>query len=114
MSPPSNPLSRREERGAIGAEGARVSRRGRCFGRMTALLWVKSSCSLLTLVTHFKKVMPRQWAYLTSRLAFTLARFHLLVEWDRIPVDEWAVSTSLSLPSVCKTSPKGYISLGLT
>ena len=37
--------------------------------------------SLLTLVCHLKQVMPRGWAYVQARLAFTLAAFNVLVQW---------------------------------
>lgn len=44
--------------------------------------------SMLTLVCHFKKGMHRAWAYFESRLAYTLAMFNLLVQWDGLQVDE--------------------------
>jgi hypothetical protein len=34
-------------------------------------------------------VMHRKWAYFMSRLAFTMAMFNILVEWDGIQVDEF-------------------------
>jgi hypothetical protein len=34
-----------------------------------------------TLVCHLKKVMHRGWAYFQARLAFTMAAFHVLVQW---------------------------------
>ena len=43
---------------------------------------------MLTLVSHFKKVMHRKWAYVKSRLAFTMAMFNILVGWHDIQVDE--------------------------
>ena len=33
---------------------------------------VETVLSMLTLVMHFKKVMPRGWAYFQARLAFTM------------------------------------------
>ena len=36
---------------------------------------------MLTLVCHFIKVMHRGWAYFQARLAFTMAAFHVLVQW---------------------------------
>ena len=44
--------------------------------------------SMLTLVSHFKKVMHRQWEYLKSRLAYTMAMFNILVLWDGLVVDD--------------------------
>jgi len=49
---------------------------------------VETVLSMLTLVTHFKKVMHRVWAYFQMRLAFTMAAFNLLVQWDGLPADE--------------------------
>ena len=37
---------------------------------------------MLTLVCHFKKVMHREWAYFQARLAFTMALFNVLVQWQ--------------------------------
>jgi hypothetical protein len=42
---------------------------------------VETVFSMLTLVSHFKKVRHRVWAYFHARLAFTMAVFHLLVQW---------------------------------
>ena len=43
---------------------------------------------MLTLIDHFSKVMHRRWAYLKSRIAFTMAMFNILVEWSSVQVDE--------------------------
>jgi hypothetical protein len=52
---------------------------------------------MLTLVNHFKKVMHRKWAYFKSRLAFTMAMFNILVQWDRLQVDdEGCIHSSLA------------------
>ena len=42
---------------------------------------VKTVFSMLTLVSHFKKVMHRVWDYFEARLAFTMAAFNVLVQW---------------------------------
>ena len=42
---------------------------------------VETVLSMLTLVCHLKKVMPRGWAYFQARLAFTMAAFNVLVQW---------------------------------
>jgi hypothetical protein len=42
---------------------------------------VETVFSMLTLVSHFKKVMHRVWAYFEARLAFTIAVFNILVQW---------------------------------
>jgi hypothetical protein len=43
---------------------------------------VETVLSMLTMVTHVKKVMHRVWAYCHPRLAFTMAAFHVLVQWQ--------------------------------
>ena len=42
---------------------------------------VETVLSMLTLVTPFKKVMHRVWAYFHARLAFTMAAFTVLAQW---------------------------------
>jgi hypothetical protein len=42
---------------------------------------VETVLSMLTLVTHCKKVMHRGWAYFQARLAFTMAACNVLVQW---------------------------------
>jgi hypothetical protein len=42
---------------------------------------VETVLSMLTLVCHFKQVMHRVWEYFHARLAFTMAAFHVLVQW---------------------------------
>jgi hypothetical protein len=44
-------------------------------------LLVETVLSMLTLVCHCKQVMHRGWAYVQARLAFTMAAFHVLVQW---------------------------------
>src|SRR6266481_8182526 len=42
---------------------------------------VETVLSMLTLVSHLKKVRHRGWAYFQARLAFTMAAFNVLVQW---------------------------------
>ena len=42
---------------------------------------METGLAMLTLVCHMKKVMHRGWAYLQTRLAFTMAAFNVLVQW---------------------------------
>ena len=65
-------------------ENLKICRPGEWNSRMI----VETILSMLTLVDHFKKVMHRKWAYLKSRLAFTMAMFNVLVEWNGIQIDE--------------------------
>ena len=43
---------------------------------------VETVRSRLTLVCHLKQVMHRGWAYFQARLAFTMAAFNVLVQWQ--------------------------------
>ncbi len=65
-------------------ENVKICARGEWNTRMI----VETVLSMLTLVCHFKKVMHRTWEYFKSRLAYTMALFNILVQWDGIPVDE--------------------------
>ncbi len=64
-------------------ENVRICQRGEWNTRMI----IETVLSMLTLVCHFKKVMHRGWAYFKSRLAYTMAMFNLLVQWDGIQAD---------------------------
>jgi hypothetical protein len=54
-----------------------VCPRGKWHDRML----IETVLSMLTVVSHFTKVMPRVWEYFQARLAFTMAAFHVLVQW---------------------------------
>lgn len=41
---------------------------------------IETVLSMLTVISHFKKVLHRVWEYFQARLAFTLAVFNLLVQ----------------------------------
>ena len=44
-------------------------------------LLVETVLSMLTVVCHCTRGMPRVWAYFHARLAFTMAAFTVLVQW---------------------------------
>lgn len=58
-------------------------KRGTWNGRMV----VETVLSMLTRVCQLKKVSHRTWRNLHARLAFTMALFNLLVQWDGLPID---------------------------
>jgi hypothetical protein len=62
----------------------RLCQRGEWNDRML----VETVLSMLTLVSHFKKVMHRAWDYFQTRLGFTMAVFNLLVQWDGLPAND--------------------------
>jgi hypothetical protein len=62
----------------------KICKRGTWNNRML----IETVLSMLTLVNHFKKVMHRVWEYFQARLAFTLAMFNILIQWDGLTPDK--------------------------
>ena len=60
-------------------------------GAWNQRMMVETVLSMLTLVSHFKKVMHREWAYFQMRLAYTMAAFNVLVQWHGLEPDEHGV-----------------------
>ena len=61
----------------------RICPRGQWNDRML----IETILSMLTRVCHLKKVAHRRWVYFKTRLAFTMALFNLLVQWDGLPTN---------------------------
>ncbi len=57
-------------------------------GEWNDRMLIETVLSMLTLVSHFKKVMHRVWEYFEARLAFTMAAFNVLVQWHGLPADK--------------------------
>jgi hypothetical protein len=57
-------------------------------GTWNERMLVATFFSLLTTVCHLQKVTHRVWRYFTMRLAFIVAVFNVLVQWDGLPLDE--------------------------
>jgi len=62
----------------------KVCRRGEWNERML----IETVLSMLTTLSHLKKVSHRVAAYVQARLAFTMAGFNLLAQWHGLPADE--------------------------
>ena len=62
----------------------RLCKRGEWNSRML----IETVFSMLTTICHFKKVGHRVWTYFESRLAYTMALFNLLVQWDGLVIDD--------------------------
>jgi hypothetical protein len=62
----------------------KVCQRGEWNVRMV----IETVLSMLTTVCHFKKVSHRVWAYFAARLAWTMAAFNLLAQWDGLKPDD--------------------------
>jgi hypothetical protein len=63
----------------------KVCRRGEWHDRR---MLIETVLSMLTVVSHFKKVTHRVWEYFEARLAFTMAALNVLVQWHGLPTDE--------------------------
>jgi hypothetical protein len=56
-------------------------------GQWNERMMIETVLSMLTLVNHFKKVMHRVWEYFQARLAFTMAAFNVLAQWNGLLPD---------------------------
>ena len=54
--------------------------------KTTYLAVVEQVLAMLTTVCHVKKARHRTWSGFTTRLAFTLALFNVLIDWDGVRV----------------------------
>ncbi len=57
-------------------------------GTWNVRMVIETVLSMLTTVCHFKQNRHRTWAQFMARLAFTMAVFNILVQWDGLPLDE--------------------------
>jgi hypothetical protein len=62
----------------------KVCSRGTWNDRMV----VETAHSMLTATCQIKKLTHRAWPYLKARLAFCLAAYNLLTQWNGLPPDE--------------------------
>ena len=62
----------------------RVCKRGQWNVRML----VETVLSMLTTVCQLKKASHRVWAYFKTRLAYTMALFNILVQWEGLPAEK--------------------------
>jgi len=56
-------------------------------GTWNTRMLVETGLSMLTGLCHLKKVLHRVWAYFQARLAFTLAAFNVLAQWQGLEPD---------------------------
>lgn len=56
-------------------------------GTWNVRMVVETVLSMLTTVVRLKKLSHRTWRNVCARLAFTMAVFNILVQWDGLPVD---------------------------
>ena len=65
-------------------ENLKICQKGEWNDRML----VETVLSMLTVVSHFKKMTHRKWDYLKSRIAYYMASFNILTQWFGLPADE--------------------------
>ena len=49
---------------------------------------IETVLSMLTTICHFKHIGHRVWAYFQARLAFTMAAFNILAQWNGLKPDD--------------------------
>ncbi len=57
-------------------------------GTWNVRMVIETVLAMLTTVCHFKHVSHRTWAQFFARLAFTMALFNVLVQWDGLQPNE--------------------------
>jgi hypothetical protein len=65
-------------------ENPKICRRGECNDRML----IETIFSLLSQVCRLKHLRQRVWAYFEMRLAYTVAMFNLLQQWNGLNFDK--------------------------
>ncbi len=57
-------------------------------GTWNVRIIIETVLSMLTTICHFKRIGHRVWGYFQARLAFTLAAFNILAQWDGLKPDD--------------------------
>ncbi|MBF0289217.1 MAG: transposase [SAR324 cluster bacterium] len=65
-------------------ENLKICKKGEWNDRML----VETVLSMLTVISHFKKMTHRKWDYLKSRIAYYMASFNILTQWFGLPADD--------------------------
>ena len=65
-------------------ENLKICKKGEWNDRML----VETVLSMLTVISHFKKMTHRKWDYFKSRIAYYMASFNILTQWFGLPADE--------------------------
>jgi len=56
-------------------------------GKWNTRMMIETVLSMLQTICHIKHMAHRAWAYFEARLAFTMAAFNLLVQWEGLQPD---------------------------
>ena len=57
-------------------------------GTWNVRMIVETTFSMITLISHFKKMMHRVWKYFEMRLAYSMSMFNVLASWYGLQYDE--------------------------
>jgi hypothetical protein len=57
-------------------------------GTWNVRMVIETVLSMLTTICHFKQLSHRTWAQFMARLAFTMAIYNVLVQWDGLQPDD--------------------------
>lgn len=57
-------------------------------GTWNVRMIIETTFSMITLISHFKKMMHRVWAYFEMRLAYSMSMFNVLANWYGLQYDE--------------------------
>ena len=57
-------------------------------GKWNTRMMIETVLSMLHTICHIKHMAHRVWTYFQARLAFTMAAFNLLAQWDALQPDE--------------------------
>ena len=57
-------------------------------GTWNVRIIIETVLSMLTTICHFKRIGHRVWHYFQARLAFTMAAFNILAQWDGLKPDD--------------------------
>lgn len=76
------------DRGFHAKEGDPANLKVCSRGQWNVRMLIETVLSMLTTVCHFKKVAHRVWDYFRVRLAFTMAAFNILVQWNGLQPDK--------------------------
>ncbi len=78
-------------------------------GTWNVRMIIETTFSMITLISHFKKMMHRRWRYFEMRLAYSMSMFNVLASWYGLQYDENGVlHLSIAEFSLSFTSTKGY------
>lgn len=78
-------------------------------GEWNERMLIETVLSMLTTVSHLKRMVHRVWEYFRAHWAFSVGAFSVLVQWDGLePNDDGFVRLSIAQFSLLENSTIGY------